>query len=185
MTSLPAGPFATIYADPPWNFKVRSPKGARWSASQHYDTMSLADIKALPVADIAAKDCALFLWATDPMLDQAFDVLDSWGFEYKTIGFYWIKENRKAPGYFMGGGYWTRANPEVCLLATRGKPKRINADVRRLVSEPRREHSRKPDRIRTDIERLVNGPYLEMFARSAAPGWTAWGNETEKFGVVD
>ena len=78
-------------------------------------------------------------------------------------------------------GYWTRANSEVCLLATRGKPKRVNADVRQAIIAPSREHSRKPDGIHERIERLVAGPYLELFARQQRPGWTAWGNETEKF----
>jgi N6-adenosine-specific RNA methylase IME4 len=81
----------------------------------------------------------------------------------------------------MGLGYWTRANSEVCLLATRGKPKRLNADVRQAIVEPRRQHSRKPDCVPGRIERLVAGPYLELFARTKRPGWTVWGNQTDKF----
>ena len=84
----------------------------------------------------------------------------------------------------MGTGDWTRANSEPCLLATRGKPKRINADVRQAIIEPRREHSRKPDCVRGRIERLVEGPYLELFARSRCRGWDAWGNEIGKFKEV-
>ena len=107
---------------------------------------------------------------------------------YKTVAFYWVKANAKADltclsesDYFTGLGYWTRANPEQCLLATRGSPHRKAKDVRRLVVDYRREHSRKPDRVRHGIERLVEGPYLELFARESAPGWSAWGAETGLF----
>lgn len=180
MLRLPNGKFGAILADPPWHFAVRSPKGEGRSASQHYGTMSLADIKTMPVSDIAAEDCALFIWAIDPMIPEALDVIRAWGFEFKTVGFYWVKTNQGG-GYFTGMGYWTRANPEQCLLATRGHPKRLAKDVRRLIVDPRREHSRKPDCVHDRIERLVSGPYCELFARSTKPGWASWGNEVEKF----
>lgn len=153
------------------------------NAERHYPTMSLDQIKALPVAEWAAPDCALFLWAADPLLPAALQVIQAWGFEYKTVGFYWCKLNQRAKhmsDYFIGLGYWTRANPEQCLLATRGKPRPKAKDVRRLVVAPRGGHSEKPFLIRRSIERLVAGPYLEMFARSSHPGWDAWGNETAK-----
>jgi N6-adenosine-specific RNA methylase IME4 len=174
--------YAALLCDPPWHWAVRSPKGDGRSARQHYGTMSLDEIKALPVADLAAKDCALFLWAIDSMLPHAFEVLKSWNFEFKTVGFTWIKQNLKSDGFFTGMGYWTRCNPEQCLLATRGSPKRLNKDVRQLVIAPRREHSRKPDEVRSRIERLVGGPYVELFARSRAPGWdVAFSDEPERF----
>jgi N6-adenosine-specific RNA methylase IME4 len=140
--------------------------------------MSADDLKAMTIP--AADDCVLFMWAIDPMLPQAFDLIKAWGFQYKTVGFTWAKINvsGKDP---IGGGYWTRANPEMCLLATRGQPKRLNADVRQLLMAPRREHSRKPDEIYGRIEALVDGPYLEMFARQTRAGWDAWGNEVGKF----
>jgi N6-adenosine-specific RNA methylase IME4 len=139
--------------------------------------MDAADLKAMTIP--AAEDCVLFMWAIDPMLPQAFELITAWGFTYKTVAFTWAKinESGKDP---IGGGYWTRANPEMCLLATRGKPKRLNADVRQLLMAPRREHSRKPA-VHERIERLVGGPYLEMFARQERPGWDAWGNEVERF----
>jgi N6-adenosine-specific RNA methylase IME4 len=96
-----------------------------------------------------------------------YEVIDAWGFEYKTVGFYWAKE----PLTWFGTGYWTRANPEQCLLATKGSPHRKNADVRKLIISPRRQHSRKPDEIYDYIERLCEGPYLELFARQTHPGW--------------
>jgi N6-adenosine-specific RNA methylase IME4 len=174
--------YAVIYTDPPWHFAVRSPKGEGRSASQHYACMPLDAISALPVGELAAYDATLFLWACDPMLPQALRVIEQWGFTYKTIGFTWMKTNAKSDGYFTGMGYWTRANAEHCLLATRGSPRRQAKDVRRLIVSPRREHSRKPDETRTRIERLVDGPYIELFARTRAPGWdVAFSDEPERF----
>jgi N6-adenosine-specific RNA methylase IME4 len=175
-------PYGVVLADPPWHFRVRSPKGEGRSASRHYGVMSLDHIKALPVTDLAAADSALFMWVIDSMLPEALSVIHAWGFTYKTVAFTWAKTNSAGPGYFTGMGYWTRCNPEQCLLATRGSPKRLHKDVRQLVVAPRRQHSRKPDEIRERIERLVAGPYLELFARSRRPGWdVAFSDEAEKF----
>jgi N6-adenosine-specific RNA methylase IME4 len=173
-----------IYADPPWSFRNWSVKGTGRNAVSHYDCLDLTALASLPVADLAADDCALFLWATDPLLPRAFDLIQSWGFEYKTVGFYWVKLNAASKhdaDYFTGLGYWTRANPEQCLMATRGKPLRRAKDVRRLVVERRREHSRKPDCVREKIERLVDGPYLELFARETKTGWDCWGDQAALF----
>ena len=98
-----------------------------------------------------------------------------WGFTYKSVGFVWAKRTPRDTGWHMGCGYGTRANAEYCLLGTRGRPKRLARDVRQLVVAPRREHSRKPDEIAAAIERLFPGARLEMFARTARPGWDAWG----------
>src|SRR5258708_39700153 len=107
--------------------------------------------------------------------------MSAWGFEFKTVGFYWVKQNSKSGGFFTGLGYWTRANPEQCLLATRGKPRRRGKDVRKLVIEPRREHSRKPDDVRERIERMVGGPYLELLARETKSGWHWWVDQAGHF----
>ena len=176
-----AGQYHVIYADPPWSFATYSKKGKGRSPDAHYDVMDLAGIKALPVARWAADDAILLMWATDPLLDRAFEVVEAWGFTFKTVGFYWAKLNKNSPGFFTGMGFWTRANPEQCLLATRGKPKRKAADVPRLVVSPRREHSRKPDEMYERIERLAEGPYLEMFARGSRPGWDSWGSQAGLF----
>jgi len=174
--------YGVIYSDPPWHFKVYDDEtGSDRGAIAHYDTMSFEQIAAIPVTNWAAEDCVLFLWATDPLLPKALELISLWGFEYKTVGFYWAKTNKDEKTFFTGMGYWTRANPEQCLLATRGKPKRLNADVQRLIVAPRREHSRKPDEVRSAIERLVPGPYLEMFARETKPGWDVFGNQTQLF----
>lgn len=172
--------YGCVLSDPPWHFSIRSPKGGARSASTHYDTMTLADIKALPVADWCARDAVLLLWAIDPMIPQALDVMRAWGFTFKTVGFYWTKTNRDGSP-FTGMGFWSRANPETCLLGTRGKPKRIAKDVRRLIVAPRREHSRKPEEVYSRTERLCAGPYLDMFSRQARPGWAQFGNEADKF----
>lgn len=174
--------YRVIYADPPWTFSTYSDKGKGRSAESYYDCMSLDDIKRLPVQDLADTDCVLFMWITDPLLFQAKEVIEAWGFIYKTVGFYWMKTKQDVPidsdvypytnqDFPIGTGYWTRANPEQCLLATRGKPHAREHNVRRLVISPRREHSRKPDEIYDRIEHLVIGPYVELFARFEQHGW--------------
>jgi N6-adenosine-specific RNA methylase IME4 len=171
--------FGVIYADPPWSFKVYSGKGKARSADRHYDTQSLDDIKALPVEKLAADDCALFLWAVMPELPGALEVIKAWGFTYKTVGFTWVKQNAdRSP--FWGMGYWTRANAELCLLATRGAPKRQAMDVHQIVMSQVGEHSRKPDEVQVRIERLLAGPYLELYARRATEGWITWGDEVSR-----
>jgi N6-adenosine-specific RNA methylase IME4 len=185
--------YRVIYADPPWTFSTYSRKGKGRSPEAYYDCMSLAEIKTLPVAGWAADDCVLLLWATDPLLDKAFEIINAWGFTYKTVGFYWTKLNRPDTSrpdtsfdersFFTGLGFWTRANPELCLLATRGRPHRRRADVRKLIVSPRREHSRKPEEAYERIEWLCEGPYLEMFARFPRPGWDSWGISTELPGI--
>ena len=179
-------------ADPPWRFetydKREDLRKINSDGSAHYRTMPIEAIRDLPVEALAAPDCALFLWATWPNLLDALSVIAAWGFTYKTCAFAWTKAHANQIELFqddieptMGLGYWTRANTEPCLLATRGAPKRLNADVRQAIIEPRREHSRKPDCVHGRIERLVKGPYLELFARRSRPGWATWGDERGKF----
>lgn len=170
--------YSVIYADPPWSYRVWSSKGAGRSAENHYPTMSIEDIRALPVAELADKDCALFLWVTFPTLREAMTVLDAWGFTYKTVAFVWIKENRQTPSLFWGLGYWTRSNAEVCILATKGSPKRFSAGVHQVIMSPIEQHSKKPDETRERIVKLMGDvPRVELFARQTAPGWDVWGNE--------
>jgi N6-adenosine-specific RNA methylase IME4 len=175
--------FPVIYADPPWEFKVYSGKGKQRSAERYYDTSSVEAIKALPIGKLAAKDCVLCMWAVSPELPGALEVIKAWGFEYKTIGFGWVKQNRGGEGLFTGMGYWTRANLECCLLASRGAPMRLAMDVHQVVTAPIGEHSAKPQEVRSRIQRLLAGPYLELFAREATPGWTSWGNELAHLAV--
>lgn len=142
--------------------------------------MQIEDMKALPVKNLAAKNCVLFMWVTFPVLREAFSVLDAWGFIYKTVAFVWVKRNRKAPTLFWGLGYWTRANAEICLLATKGSPRRQSAKVHQVIMSPIEAHSKKPDIVRDRIVELVGDlPRIELFARQEAPGWDVWGNEVE------
>ena len=177
MISLPNKKYYIIYADPPWSFKTYSEKGKDRSPEKHYPVLSIADIIRLPVDSIAKDNAVLLMWVIDPLLDQAFKVIDAWGFKYKTVGFTWAKSNKTKPGFFTGLGYWTRGNPEMCLLATKGKPKRLSKSVPQLVIDQRREHSKKPDIMYKHIENLLEGPYIELFARQKVSGWDAWGNE--------
>ena len=175
---LPKKTYKIIYADPPYYFKTYSNKGNKRSAIQHYNCMSIDDIYNLPINSICNNDCILFLWVIDPMLPEAIKVIKSWGFKYKTVAFTWVKENKKSNGYFTGMGYWTRANPEQCLLATKGNPKRISKAVKQLVIDVRREHSRKPDCVRDRIVELIGDlPRIELFARQRVKGWDSFGNE--------
>ena len=167
--------YPIILADPPWRYSSGNVQGA---AENHYPTMHINDICALPVAELAAEDSALFLWATFPMLREALQVIDAWGFKFKTVAFVWLKTNRKAGTWFTGLGYWTRANAEVCLLATRGKPQRRDKGIHQLIISPLEGHSKKPDEARERIVRLMGDlPRVELFARQTPPGWDVWGNE--------
>jgi N6-adenosine-specific RNA methylase IME4 len=171
--------FGAIAADPAWHYHTRSERGMDRSAGQHYGTQSLDDISALPIAELADDNSILFLWAMDWDADLAMAraIIAAWGFVHKTTAFTWVKLNPSGEGFHMGQGHWTRSNPEICLLATRGSPKRLHADVRQLIVTPVMEHSRKPEEAYAGIERLVGGPYLELNARRQRPGWTCWGNE--------
>ncbi len=173
--------YNVIYADPPWTFKTYSDKGKDRSPENHYNVMSLKDICNLPISKIANDNSVLLMWVVDPLLDKAFEVINAWGFKYKTVGFTWAKTNKKSMGFFTGLGYWTRGNPEMCLLATKGKPKRLSKSVPQLVVEQRREHSIKQDIMYNNIENLLEGPYIELFARTQRSGWDSWGNQTDKF----
>lgn len=170
--------YQIVLADPPWEYRVWSKKGAGRSAENHYPTMSKKDICALPVRDITDTDCALFLWVTMPNLPAAFDVMRAWGFEYKSCAFCWVKRNKKSPGWFWGLGHWTRANAELCLLATKGHPRRVSKSVHQIVDTPIERHSKKPDEVRARIITLMGDiPRIELFARDRADGWDTWGNE--------
>ena len=178
--------YGAILIDPPWSFRVwNTSSPSRKTASHYYPTMALADIAAIPVAALAAPDCALFMWATMPNLQEAFEVGRAWGFEYRTCAFTWVKNNPRGFGFYMGLGYWTRANAELCLLFTKGSPKRKAKDVRQVIMAPLRQHSRKPDETYERIMRLVDGPYVEVFARRAWPGWDAIGNEIDGRDIRD
>jgi N6-adenosine-specific RNA methylase IME4 len=167
-----------ILADPPWHYNFKNRKGLSDEAKARlYNTMSGSEIKALPVNEIRAEDSVLFLWTINSELPLALEVMQAWGFEYKTVAFTWVKTTKRGV-YHFGGGNWTRSNPELCLLGTHGHPHRVSASVRNLVVSPVREHSRKPDEVRDRIVELVGDlPRVELFARQRVEGWDSWGNE--------
>ena len=161
-----------IYADPPWKYLT----------SVNYPTVPIEEIKRFPIDNIAEEDCALFLWATYPILPECIETLKALGFRYVTVAFTWVKTNKNDGKPFFGLGNWTRANAEICLLGIRGKLKRKSTKVRQVVLSPLREHSRKPDEIRDSIVELLGDlPRIELFARQTVKGWDCWGNETTKF----
>ena len=169
-----------IYADPPWQYKVWSNKGKNRSAESHYKTMNIEDIIKMKdvINKISENDCILFIWVTFPCLKEAFKVIQEWGFTYKTCAFNWVKRNKKSNSWFWGMGYWTRANSELCLIATKGKIKRVSAKVHQIIDTPVEEHSKKPDVVRDKIVELVGDkPKIELFARNCVDNWDCWGNE--------
>lgn len=164
-----------IYADPPWRYDRKKVQGA---AEWHYDTMSVEEICGLGIEEITAKDAVLFLWATFPKLPEALRVIKAWGFQYKTVAFVWLKQNKSGKGWFYGLGFWTRGNAEICLLATKGNPHRYSNSVHQFIISPLRQHSQKPDEARDKIVALMGDlPRVELFARTKTDGWDVWGNE--------
>lgn len=195
---LPRKHFGFIEADPAWGWTNYSGKASapHRSTDAPYSVMSLDEMKALPVAEVAAKDCLLNMWVIGSHIDQAIELGRHWGFTFKSDGFVWVKTGKHDPAVRpISMGKWVRKQVEYSLLFSRGNPSRTDAGVRQLIETddrviyaPKREHSRKPDERYERIERLVAGPYLEMFARQQRPGWATWGNQTDRFndeGVAD
>jgi N6-adenosine-specific RNA methylase IME4 len=163
-----------ILADPAWQYNDNNCDGR--GAGAHYTTMTLDDICRLPVKEVLADDAVLFLWATYPLIQHSFKVMEAWDFTYKTIAFQWVKLNKKNKEPFFGLGRWTRGNTECCLLGIRGKPKRVDASVSQLIFAPIGRHSAKPPETRTLIHKLMGPlPSLELFAREKVDGWDALG----------
>lgn len=172
--------YDVILADPPWTFSVWNAKKSDRHASHKYNLMTTDDICAMPVADCAAENCALFMWATWPNILNAFRVITAWGFTYRTLGWEWVKAKESGFGFHFGMGYYTRSNPEPCLLAVKGRMSVAVHDVTALIYSPVREHSRKPDEQYTKIDKLYpNTRRLELFARRQWPGWDVFGNQVE------
>jgi N6-adenosine-specific RNA methylase IME4 len=173
--------FGVVCADPAWPWEAWGSDGKIMSSpDNHYGTSTLDQIARLPVAALAADDCALLLWCTCPhiTIGTHVEIMKAWGFKPSTIAFVWVKEN-KSDGMIRnrGQGYWTLANAEMCFIATKGSPLRLANDVHQVVMAPVGEHSEKPEAVRVAIERLFPGPYLELYGRKPVPGWTVWGNE--------
>jgi|TARA_R110002051_G_C8722507_1_gene496885 N6-adenosine-specific RNA methylase IME4 len=174
--NFPNKKYQIIYADPPWAYRDKAKAGKR-GVGYKYDIMPIEDVKNLQVEKLSNDDCVLFMWITFPHLDECLSVVNSWGFKYKTVAFTWVKKYKNGDN-FMGMGNWTRANAEICIIATKGKPKRIDAGVRQIVESIPERHSKKPDIVRDKIVKLLGDlPRIELFAREKVAGWDSWGNE--------
>jgi len=176
---FPNKKYQIIYADPPWKYNSRTNHKTRFrgGACGHYPLMSYKEIKALPIPELADKNCALFLWTTFPYIDKQMELFKYWGFRYRTIGFLWVKLNSKNGKPFFGVGYYTKSNPESCMLGMQGQLKVQDNSISNLIFSPRREHSRKPDETREKIVQLFGDlPRIELFAREKVEGWDCWGN---------
>ena len=199
----PAGGFGLIMADPPWSYAMFSDKGYAKAPEAQYATMDLAEIKALPVEALAAPDCLLWLWAVNPQLPQALEVMAAWGFTFSTAGT-WLKRTTRGKVSF-GTGYVLRSSNEPFLIGTRGAPKTtrgtrsaiftdaaqdlmeegIIPQVAITIEAPAREHSRKPDEAYRACEELMpDAQRADLFSRQRRDGWIGWGHEADKFGGV-
>lgn len=175
----PLKKYNIIYADPPWRYDYCRSK--KREIENHYETMTKNDLCELPFEKLANDNCVLFLWVTFPKLDWFLEIIKSWGFTYKTVGFVWVKKNKKSDSLFWGMGNYTRSNAEICIICTKGKPlKRISAKVHQIIHEPVSNHSKKPCLVRDKIIDIFGDlPRIELFAREKTPGWDVWGNEVE------
>ena len=169
--------YQIILADPPWAY--RNMGNIQATANSHYNTMQQKDIEALPIGDIANDNSILFLWATFPKIQEALDTIKTWGFEYKTIGFNWVKLNKNGTPFF-GVGWYTKSNTEVCLIGTKGKSPKVSNSVSQIIQTVRTRHSEKPAIVRDKIVEFCGDiPRIELFAREKTEGWDVWGNEVE------
>jgi len=174
-----------IMADPGIAFRAYSAKGEGRSPQRHYRCSPVDELMRLPIAEIAAANCFLFLWVPLRSVDLVKPLMQAWGFVFSGSAFTWAKQNKNGAGWFMGNGYGTRHNAEICWLGRRGIPQRRSKGVRELIVAPIRGHSRKPDEVYQRIEALCAGPYVELYARQRWPGWICVGDEVDKFGVGD
>ena len=199
--------YSLIYADPAWSYGNTISNGA---AVDHYPTMSLLDMKRLPVWELAADNAVLAMWYTGTHNQEAIELAEAWGFTVRTMkGFTWVKLNQLAElritkalaegdvtNFYdfldllngqtkMNGGNYTRANTEDLLIATRGKGlERLSASVKQVIYSPLGEHSAKPEEARFRLEKLYGDvPRIELFSRCGAPGWHHWGNQSESAAV--
>jgi len=184
MSELPNKKYNIIYADPPWHYgsksAVNNTNGSDIKPlSDHYNTMSLTELKALPINNITKDDAVCFMWSTDSHIDEALEIYKAWGFKYKTIAFNWVKTTSKG-NYCKNVAPWTMKSSEICLLGIKGamtKYKQAN-NIESLVIAERTKHSKKPQEVRNRIELLFGDlPRIELFARQTSPGWDVWGNE--------
>jgi len=175
--NFPDKKYKIIYADPPWSYENKT-LGRQLNAgsADHYDVMSLDEIKNLPIDTIRDKDCVLFMWAVNPQLPEAFEVMKAWGFKYKTtITWHKLAGNRTQAGL----GYWFRGYTEYLLFGVRGNVRAFHSQKKNILTQTILGHSKKPDSFRKLIEGATNNlqPRIELFARTKVHGWDTWGND--------
>ena len=181
-----------IYADPPWEYGSKSAVnnssgGEIKKLSEHYQSMSITDIKNIPVKDITMDDACCFMWVTDSHLEEGIEVMKSWGFKYKTVAFVWVKTTNKG-NFCKNVAPWTLKSTELCLFGTKGKMTKYkqNNSVESLVFAERFKHSQKPEEVRKRIESLFGDlPKVELFARKASEGWDTIGNDIDGMDIKE
>ena len=184
MIPFPNKKYNIIYADPPWQYSdtrsgsgFKNPNGAG-GCEKHYKTLPLKSICEIDVKNITANNSMLFLWCTSSLLDYGFEVMKYWNFKFKNVGFVWVKLTKDKSKPYSGMGHYTNQNAEFCFIGLKGKYWRQAKNVKQIIQEPRREHSRKPDCVRNRIVELCGDlPRIELFARQKTPGWDVWGNQ--------
>jgi N6-adenosine-specific RNA methylase IME4 len=168
-----------IYVDPPWTYRDKALSGNR-GAECKYPVLSLEDLRNLNIQELASDHCAMFMWVTFPMLAEGLELIKTYGFTYKTVGFVWIKTNKKSGGFFMGMGNYSRSNAEVCLIGIKGRPQRVSKSIRQVVESPLEQHSKKPGIVRDRIVELMGDKSrIEIFAREKIEGWDCLGNDVD------
>lgn len=182
---FPNKKYDVIYADPPWQYNDLISNGNRGAAFK-YEVQSLDYLKKLPIQSIANPNGMLFMWVTGPMMKTGLELIDAWGFSFKSVAFTWVKVNKNKNSFFLGLGHLTRGNPEYCLIGInkikdkKTKLQKLSNSVENLVVSRIREHSRKPDIVRRKIVELLGDiPRIELFARQKFDGWDCWGNQVE------
>jgi len=165
---LPLGKFSVVYADPPWQYNN---SGFNEAAESQYPTMAVEDICDLPIRELAAETTALFMWATNPLLPEALQVIEAWGFEYKS-NMAWVKDRGR------GKGWWLKSKHELLIIGTKEEtPQPMTRPDSCFEADRGKVHSRKPEIAYEIIEAMYPGPYIELFARNTRSGWSSWGNE--------
>ena len=174
--------YQIIYADPAWKYNSKANHKTRFrgGAEGHYQLMSMEEIKKIPIDKISEDNCVLFLWTTFPYLEEQIKLFSHWGFNYKTVGFTWVKTNPINGKPFFGVGYYAKSNAEICLMGIKGKMKPVSNKISSIIISPRGKHSQKPDEARNRITQLFGDiPRIELFARQKTEGWDVWGNEVK------
>ena len=185
MSPFPNKKYNIIYADPAWSYNSRihqENRGFTHTINDHYDTMTQDEICNLPIHKISEQDCILFLWVTESHLPKGIEVIEKWGFTYKTVGFVWVK-HYKSGKYCYNFSPYTLKSTELCLIGMKGKLNNIKVknDIKGLVFAERTHHSKKPEEVRNRITEMCgNKPRIELFARKKVDGWDSWGNEVEE-----